>query len=235
MIFDGSLIFAGVNFVIAPLVNINQRSNLAFQNALMENGVEFSNGQFLEHPQPSIVIGRNPPNQFQTKVGIVGQPNIGQLIVISDSPGLSLDSFVAEAEAIATSFDKVWSPQNRQVISRDVTIRSLHQSSQDDAFKEIWESTLKQKPEVLKAFGHKVHGGGLRFVVAPLETDPEPHEIQVKIESFLTDPAKVFIETLFIWSQPMPANAMLNAKTLLREVDRYVDEKVRTFITEAQK
>lgn len=46
--------------------------------------------------------------------------------------------------------------------------------------------------EKLKPFGRPIHGFGFRFVIPPIQN--EPNEYNIRIESLLRDPGKIFLE-----------------------------------------
>ena len=70
-------------------------------------------------------------------------------------------------------------------------------------------------------------GGGLRFV-RPRQPD-RPAQIEVKIESYLRDTRKVFIETQFSWLEPTPSGVSFDPRKQLTKVDHYARNKVLSF------
>lgn len=227
MIPDSRLpIHIGISFVITPKPRISGQTSLKFQQSLMEQGIEFANVASQEH---EIAIERQAPTPLLIRVLAVQGPPIGQLIVISPKPESGPELFAKEAEAIVAAFQSTWSTQ-RQIVSSDVTFRDLYEASAKHAFQELWEELLGQPEDPLKTLGWSIQGGGIRFVVPPRLDDPEPVEIQLRIESYLQDPKKIWVETIFKWIQPMPPGTPLDPNSRLSQVDEYIDQAVIPFI-----
>jgi hypothetical protein len=94
----------------------------------------------------------------------------------------------------------------------------------------LWEELLGQPEDSLKMIGWSIQGGGIRFVVPPKSDDPEPVEIQLRIESYLQNPKKIWVETIFKWIQPLPPGTPLDPKSRLSPVDEYIEHSVVPFI-----
>lgn len=218
------LIHFGINFVVGPGPTVNQTTGLSFQNALVQQGIEFDQVNFEEDTIK--VVRRQTPLQIVV-VSAPGQPT-GQLLMIAPQPARPLELFIGETEAVVKAFESVWTSQQRQIIRRDVTIRSLYETNQH-AFQEIWETRLGQSQESLRVFGRRVLGGGLRFVMPP--EDGKPAQIEVKIESYLKDTSKVFVETQFTWPTPTAPDVSFEPRERLREVNDYAQKEVVNFIT----
>jgi hypothetical protein len=90
---------------------------------------------------------------------------------------------------------------------------------------------MQRSGNTLSVFGKPVLGGGLRFVLAPLPEETNPVQIDVKIESFLQDPAKLFVETQFIWLKPGEVGASYDPKWYVEEMGNYIYSKIRKFMT----
>jgi hypothetical protein len=219
-------IHMGINFVVARTPTISAQTNLKFQQSLIERGIEFVNVTSL--PQ-EIVVERRAPTPLQIKVKATQPPAIGQLLVLAPQSESGLRLFVKEAEAVIEAFHATW-PTKRQIISTDVTLRDLYESSAEHAFQELWESLLGQPEDSLSILGWSIGGGGLRFVVPPKLDDPEPVEIQLRIESFLRDTKKIWVETVFKWMQPMPPGTPMDPNSRLSQVDKYIEGSVIPFI-----
>ena len=87
---------------------------------------------------------------------------------------------------------------------------------------------LKQPEDALSAFERPIRGGGLRFILDPKVGDPNPIRIEVKIESFIDNTKKIFIETLFFYFQP-PQGSEFNITQRINETDQYVTNQVYNF------
>lgn len=221
------IIHTGINFVMSPPPIIDLRSSyLDFQKNLIACGVEFTTSVCREG---RIELVRQVPGPLQITV-IASAPQVGQLVVVAPHPKRPLDLFVKEAIAIVEAFNATWPVQLRQVISCDATIRSLYETTSEHAFKELWETRLCQPLDSLATFGRPILGGGLRFVMPPQPTDLEPVQIEVKIESFLEDVKKIFVETQFVWPQPAAPGAPLDPEKRLLQVNEYIENQVLAFI-----
>ncbi|HKZ82643.1 MAG TPA: hypothetical protein VJ793_03185 [Anaerolineae bacterium] len=221
-------IHMGINFIFSPMVTIDRRSYIAFQNALLEEGIEITKTALQE--QREIALTRDMPTDLEIKVSALGPPAIGQLLIVAPHPSRDLNLFIQEIEAVLRAFDATWPEQNRQLMRSDATLRDLFETDADHAFQELWETRLKQSQESLAAFGRPVLGGGLRFVMPPVAGEPRPVQIEVKIESFLRDTKKMFVETQFTWPSPMPAGTTFDPAFRLHQVDDYIEQQVLSFI-----
>ncbi len=219
-------IHLGINFVLSPMPTISLQSNIGFQQSLVAHGIEFSRVEFKER---EIGVIHEAPTRLEVKVAALGPPSVGQLLILAPGPGHDAELFAREAEAIIQAFDVTWPVKQRQLISCDATLRDLFEASAEHAFQELWEMRLHQLPDALTALGRPVLGGGVRFVMPPQMDDPEPYQIEVKIESFLRDTKKIFVETQFTWPQ-MPSGATFDPIGRLRQIDEYIEDKVIPFI-----
>jgi hypothetical protein len=155
---------------------------------------------------------------------------VGQLLIVAPHPKRPVDSVAREAEDIARAFSDTWAFSQRQVLSCDATIRDLYETSSEHAFIELWEKRLHQSPESIKAFGRPILGGGLRLVMPPVPQNQSEPMIEVKIESYLKDTSKLFLEAQFTWRQPEPPGVPLNPTARLERVDNYIQKEVVGFM-----
>ena len=220
------IIFSGVNFLTIPVPIISRQAFLAFQKAIIENGLEFIR---TETPKDSIVLTRESPYPLQVTVNML-QGQVGQLLILTPQPKASQEMFTQEAEAAIRAFEEVWPAPNRQIIKADATIRNLYETTSAHAFQELWENRLGQPPKSLAAFGRPIRGGGLRFVMDPVPEDM-PVSIEVKIESFLSDTSKIFVETQFIWPMQTNPGAPFNVRERLSQMDSYIEKQIYAFLT----
>lgn len=224
------IIHMGINFITVPPPVIDTRGYLDFQGELIGGGLEFDR---VARETNKIIVTRQAPRSLQVTIATVEpQPGaglqMGQALIVAPQPNRSLGLFIQEAKAAVAAFNTVWPAANRQVMSCDATLRDLYEASQKHAFKELWEEDLQQPAEALAAFGRPVLGGGLRFVMPPLPDESEPVEIEVKIESYLRDTNKIFIETQFRWNQATARP--LNPEERLIQANDYVEKQVLTFL-----
>ncbi len=216
-------IHLGINFVMVPGPPVTQRTGLTFQNALVQHSIEYDQ---VNYEEDTIKIVRERPPLQIVVASPTNQPT-GQLLILAPGPAQPLESFIQETEFIVEAFQSVWPSQQRQIVKRDVTIRDLYETDQH-AFQEIWETRLGQSEDSLAVFGRKVLGGGLRFVMPP-ESD-RPAQIEVKIESYLRDTSKVFVETQFTWPASTPPDVTFEPRYRLCEVNDYAKKEVIDFI-----
>ena len=175
------IIHAGINFLSIPVPLVVPQTLLAFQQAVMAQGLEYNR---VEAPKNTISLLRDTPYPLQVSVS-AQESQVGQLLIITPQPKGSLDLFIKEAEAAVQAYEFVWPAPNRQIVRADATIRDLYETTSQHAFQELWENRLGQPSQALSAFGRPIRGGGLRFVMDPVAEDL-PVQIEVKIELFST-------------------------------------------------
>lgn len=227
-----TIIHLGINFLFTPNVNLTPQASLAFQQAVILEGLEY---QKTSIEADKFVLIRSFPTPLKITVGTIQPPQISQFLIVAEDPGRPLEMFINEAEAAQRAFLNTWTQPAYQIVSCDITIRELHETSEEHAFKDLWESRLNQTRDSLNVFGRPLLGGGLRLVFAPLDNEDRPAQIEVKIESYLRNPRKLFIETQFLHPQPTlpcpPDQDPFKIRDKLTEVDNFVTKKVIAFIT----
>lgn len=221
------IIHVGINFLTIPTPVINNQSSLLFQQAIIANGLDYIR---TENPKNQITLIREEPSLLQISVNAL-EPQYGQVLVVAPNLKCSLDLFIQETEAALKAFESVWISPNRQIIKCDSTIRDLYETTSQHAFQELWEKRLGQPSQSLASFGRPIRGGGLRFVMDPLLNEDDPVQIEVKIESFLRDTTKIFMETQFIWLKPTSPGVSFNARERLLLINNYIENQVNAFIT----
>jgi hypothetical protein len=220
------IIHLGINFVTIPAPAVTRQSSLAFQQAIISTGLDFVR---VENPENRIIVTRESPSPLRITIARF-EPHSGQVLIVSPQPKGSLELFIQEAEAALEAFETVWPAQNRQIIKSDGTIRELHETTGKHAFQELWEKRLGQSSQALSVFERPIRGGGLRFVMDPLSDEEKPVQIEVKIESFLSDTTKIFVETQFVWLMPTSPGTPFTARERLLEMNSYMENQVRAFI-----
>ncbi|MBS1252137.1 MAG: hypothetical protein MAG451_01173 [Anaerolineales bacterium] len=221
------IIHIGINLVISPLPAMDARSRLQFQQSLIESGIDYGKVEFKEK---EMVVVREAPTRLEIKVAATNTPNVGQLLILAPHPKRALISFEQEAEAIVQAFNATWPADNRRIVSTDVTLRELYETTERHAFQEIWEKLLGQPIDRLSAFGRSVSGGGLRFVMPPQQGQGEPVQVEVKIESYLRNARKIYVETQLKWPQPLAPGAPLNPRERLEQANEYLQNNVLAFL-----
>lgn len=226
---DGSrqIIHLGIHCVFAPPPVINNQMLIKFQQAIISRSIDLTN---VSYKDDLITIVRDQPTQLQVMVAVPQKQPTGELVIVStSSSSLRLESFIQETEFIVEAFEDVWQLSQRQIISQDVSIRALYETEAQHAFQEIWETRLNQPGDSLSVFDGLVLGGGLRFVMPPQQNFSA--QIEVKIESFLRDSRKIFIETQFVWPQPMAQGMPFTPRDKLEEVNQYAEKQVLRFMS----
>ncbi len=222
---SSKLIHLGINFLTLPRPVLSQQSMLAFQQAILNNGLEFSR---IEYQDDRITIIREAPSPLKISVIASNQP-IGQIIVIAPKPKTPLSLFIKEACAGISAFEDVWGSPNRQVLGGDSTFRELNETTSQHAFQELWENRLGQQAKTLAVFGRPVRGGGLRFVLDPHPDDLETSQMEVKVESYLGDSTKIYVEIQSRWHYANP-QITFDVEEKLTEVETFLADKVHRFI-----
>jgi len=64
----------------------------------------------------------------------------------------------------------------------------------------------------------------------PVPGEINPAQIEVKIESFLNDTNKIFIETQFTWRKPSDPGTRTQPGEYLEQMDDYISQHVETFM-----
>ncbi len=225
---DGSrqIVHLGIHWVFAPPPIINNKISLQFQQELISHSIEITNTGCRED---LITIARDQP--IPLRIMIIAPPKqpTGELVIFSESSSLLFEPFIQDTEFIIESFDSCWQPGQRQIISQDAIERDLYETDAQHAFQELWELRLKQPGDSLAALGGRVLGGGMRFVIPPQQNMPAQKEI--KIESYLRDTKKIFIETQFVWQRPMPPGTPFAPREKLSEVNNYAKTEVLNFLS----
>lgn len=225
------LIHAGINFVLGGGQSLNPAHYARrFQDALRDAGLDYHT---VDIPNDLVlVVIRKHPSPLEFRIASAG-PNIGQLMVIAENPLTTFELFEQEAEATVEAFKSVWSSQNRVLLQVDATIRELYETTSEHAFQELWEERLGQPGNALAAFGRPIRGGGLRFVLDPRPPE-EPAAVEVKIESYLGDTRKIFVETQFVWPTASSATDNFRATPYLSQLIGY-RSRVHQFMSEEGK
>lgn len=226
---SGRPIYAGVGFTMTPSIALVLDNRLKFQQQMEEMGISLSDVSFDKQTSSFLAV-RKSPMPLEVRI-VTPAPQVSQLFIIAPQiDGRTIDGVGTEACDIGQAFTEVW--QQRQVIQADATIRYLFESSHQHAFQELWEGFLKQNPQSLSTFKRPVLGGGLRFVIPPVSENPPSPQIDVKIESFLQDTQKLFVEVQCIWAQPQGNNVDPDQK--LEQVEDFLQHELMDFISQGE-
>jgi hypothetical protein len=220
-------IHMGINFTMTPLPVIDADLALGVQTVLNEEGIAYAT---VNRTERQLVINRPEPQGLTIRLTALRQRRLGRLLIEAPFPRRPLETFIEEAEVVLRALDSVSPPDQRRVVSRTAVMRDLYGAGGVHAFQEIWETVLGQGPEALQPFGKPVRGGGLRFVIPPLANEEDPAQIELKIESFLRDTAKIFVQAHVTWNKPLPPGETLSPGALLEQVETYITQTVWEFM-----
>lgn len=222
--------FFGIQYLLAGNWRPDRQNTVEFEKALIDNGLDFSQTQLSDK---SFVLTRSESSPLQIKLESSG-PQVMSIHVTAQNPAYDLAMFCRDIEAVTTSFQSTWPAEHYQLLSTTGRIHHLY-SSQTHAFKYLWENRLGQRPSDFQALGNRpVAGGGLRLLIPPHSVDgAEPVSIELRVESFLRETNKLFIETVFTWPRPKIVNNddRFAPQSVMMQIERFAAEDVWNFIT----
>ena len=223
-------IYFSVTYVLAVQWVPEKQKALEFQKALLDNGLDFSQTNMAAS---KYTLFR--PEQSPLRVVIESNgPQVSSLHIISQKPTYDLSMFTMDAGAVCSAFQQAWPADQYQVVRQAAKIHHLY-SCNTHAFSFLWEKRLGQSPEDFKALGGiPVAGGGLRLVMPPFNKEgQEPRSIEVRIESFMRETNKMFIETAVVWPKPVFVKSGENFEPgeLMEQVEGYATNEVWNFLT----
>jgi hypothetical protein len=219
-----------VQYLLAGTWMPERARTVEFEKALLENGLDFGQTQSREN---TFTLIRTQPSHLQIKLESPG-PQVVSLLILAANPQYERELFGRDAEAVTQAFLRTWPADHYQILTVNTKIHHLY-SAQTHAFQYLWEERLGQSPEDFRLLGKRpVAGGGLRLVMPPHAVEGgEPTSIDVRVESFLREPKKVFIETAFTWPRPrvIGADQGFDPQRYIEETERFAAEEVWDFLT----
>jgi hypothetical protein len=220
----------GISYVLARAWGSDKALAVDFQKALLEGELDFAQANILPN---MITLVRTEPSHLQIKLEGLG-PQVSGLQVSSVNPQYELQMFTKEAAAACDAYQRTWLNQDCQIINSSARIQHLY-SCREHAFQYLWEMRLGQSPGDFRSLGARpVAGGGLRLIMPPYPQDePDPHSIEMRMESFLQEPRQLFVETVFTWPRPrlLARQERFDPEQRLETVQRYAVEQVWDFLT----
>lgn len=223
----------GVNFLLAGSLGHEKGMLLAFQKALLDGGLDFA--QTAVRPSGFSLV-RSEPSSLQVILDIPG-PQIHTLQITAPNPQYDLDMFEREASAVTAAYQKTWRHPQYQILNTGGCIRHLY-SARVHAFQYLWEQRLGQSGQDFALLGNRpVVGGGLRLLIPPHQKEgSEPVSIEIRVESFLRESQKLFVETIFTWPQPRIVNESgeFDCQSRLHEIEAFAAGQVWDFIAKQQ-
>jgi hypothetical protein len=191
---------------------------------LSENQIEFTR---TERTKQGILFLTDRSESLEVHIKNAG-PQVNQLLILAPNPSQPVESFIQQCQAITNGFQNVWQLPQAQIIGRDACVRYLFQSRDDHAFRFLWENRLKQKSEDMRMLNRAVLGGGLRFVMPPDQNNQT--QVELKIESYLSDSKMLFVELQYAWPFPVNFQDGFKPKVMITEIQEYCDNHVLPFI-----
>jgi hypothetical protein len=227
-------IFFQINFLIAANIDLARKKSLDFQTILLDSGLDLPAGQ---SSADRIALSRKDPSPLNINIDRPN-PQLTSFTVTAQNPAGDIDMFKHEAQSAASAFVRTWPCRTpAQLIRSGVKIRHIY-SCNTHAFKYIWEKRLAQSPADFTALGRRpVAGGGIRLVIPPVETpDQRPASIELRVESFMPEANRLFIETAFVWPKPasFTSESDLDIPARLDETESYAANEVWQFLTNNQ-
>ena len=201
-----------------------------YEKALLENGLDFGQTQSREN---AFMLTRTQPSHLQVKLESPG-PQVVSLLVLANNPQYEREMFGRDADAVVQAFAKTWPAEHYQILTVNCKIHHLY-SAGTHAFQYLWEERLGQTPDDFRLLGGRpVAGGGLRLVMPPHAIPGgEPTSIEVRVESFLREPKKIFVETAFTWPKPrvIGAEQGFDPAGYIEQTEQFAAEEVWNFLT----
>ena len=221
------VIHIGLNYVIAPKKPLTVDEQLKFQKELSMIGLEAEN---TAKKDGGIGIKSRYEGTTVIVETFMNSPNTGQLLVLMpESPNSSL--FPQIADAVGDIYLRLFTdPKPQAFPSRDGCIRKLYACTRQypHAFQYIWEKMLGKELGDLTPLGDPIAGGGLRFVIPPLQD--KLFETEIRIESLLKDPTQLWVETRMKWLKPEQAESGFRAAELFKQINDFIDNNVVRFM-----
>jgi hypothetical protein len=224
----------GINFLLAGPWGHEKGVILEFQKALLGGGVEFA--QTAARPAGFSLV-RNEPSGLQVILESPG-PQVHTLQIVASNPQYELEMFGREASAVVRAYQETWRHPQYQILNSGGCIRHLY-SARVHAFQYLWEQRLGQSGQDFALLDSRpVAGGGLRLLIPPHQKEGgEPVSIEIRIESFLRESQKLFVETLFTWPQPrvVPCAEGFGCQDRLNEIETFAANQIWNFIAGQKK
>ncbi len=107
--------------------------------------------------------------------------------------------------------------------------KTMPMAGQQDARSFLVRDVVRVPPERIAEWKRGFAAVGVRFVFPPQQMN-ELSAFDLKIESFLPDPGKLFVENTASFLMPMPAGQWDVLKNNLAEANRFLDESARALL-----
>lgn len=226
------ILLLGLNYVCAPPPQIATQARNVFEQELEKTGLSLK--QFnLAHDATGEAYQFTCAShgaEIQLRVGRLPGMPLGQVLLQAQQPPV-FELAQRQFEAAMRAVEAAWPQITSQIVRSDATMTVLYDASEKHAFTEIWEKLLGQPESALKRLGRPIAGGGLRFVMPPRPENPTEPVMELKIESFIPDSTKVFIEASFVWQQPSPPAERISSNERLKVLNDYVTKNAVSFFS----
>lgn len=223
-----------VGFLVGPALELDGDRLAAFRARLEEEDIRF---EHAEHGEATLLLTRLAPSSLQVQVatGQVGGAEpvpVSQVVIATavgqDVPVASAADFADAAHEVTDVLRDVW-PEIEYVLGWNAGVRALFAATTEHSFQYLWEQRLGQPTEDLGIFGRPVLGGGLRLVFPPGEAEGEQYQAEVRVESFLEDPRRLYVELNLASGVPEAVNAM-NPTTLVQTTEEFLGARLLPFL-----
>lgn len=223
-----------VGFLVSPALELDEERSDAFRSRLEEEGIRF---EHAERTDTALVLARQQPSGLQVQVAngeVAGNEpiSITQVVIATAlGPEVSVATtpdFADAAHEITDVARDVW-PEMEHVLGWNTGLRALLASSTEHSFQYLWEQRLGQPTEELAAFGRPILGGGIRLVFPPGQEPTEQYQADLRVESFLEDVRRLYLELNLAAGTPAPINAM-NPTALIQTTEEFLQDRVIPFL-----
>lgn len=224
-----------VGFLIGPALELDEQRTAAFRARLEEEGIRF---EHAEHGDSTLVLARDTPSSLQVQIvsGQVGGGSepvpVTQIMVATvigqDVQAAPAGEFADAAHEVTDAAREVW-PEMEYVLGWNTGVRTLFASSTEHSFQYLWEQRLGQDTQELSVFGRPILGGGLRLMFPPGQGEGEQYQAEVRVESFLEDVRRLYVEVNLANGAPEPINA-LNPTVLIQGTESFLNDRVIPFL-----
>lgn len=224
-----------VGFLIGPALTLDEERIAAFRARLEEEDIRFDH---FEHVDSTVVLARNAPSSLQVQivsgqVGNAAEPvPVTQIVIATvvgqESPVAAVAEFAEAAHEVTDVARDLW-PEMEYVLGWNTGVRSLFAASTEHSFQYLWEQRLGQDTQELSVFGRPILGGGLRLMFPPGQAEGDQYQAEVRVESFLEDVRRLYVELNLAHGNPEPINT-LNPTVLIQATEAFMEERLLPFL-----
>jgi len=215
-----------------PPIRLERKKGYEFAAALADY-VDPSNVTVEDH---AWVFSQPIPGSPRSRLQVSVSPS--QLKIDAEFPRQAKEWFEDRQTAILHKFVDFFSPT--LILQSAAMIRGVLPID-GDARTFLAQRVMNVRGEYFAPFGRPIHMIGLTLGFPPFRVDSpggvrvEDSLVQVKVESLVEDPSKLFLEALGEWPQPLKCDDEGLAKVVRRqdEVSTYVEKRLTEFLKRA--